>query len=177
MHCSEILTCVAISALHFDSRLPRLRQSPPAPVDCCLSRLRHSQCAMLATLKPVSIVIAGCHTLPGQKLLSIAEKKPDKYMTIDVRKWLHKDPASSKLWQVRHTENSEALPCQLSLLHDRRFADCVSEVVKTIVDHHAEKKVFVVCSFFFVFFFWEGEARSSSSTALLGSTAAMASRG
>ena len=104
---------------------------------------------MLQTLQPISIIVCGEHTPVGKAFLKRAKEYQESYVCIDVRNWLH-NPAHGegpKPWRVHHSENSDSLTCQLSLLNQDAFGTCVNAIVGEITARVEEQKVFVLyCS-------------------------------
>ena len=79
-------------------------------------------------LHPVSIIVCGDRTPVGKEFLRRAKEQQESYILIDVRPWLY-NPAHSegpKPWKISHSENSDSLNCQLSLLHQEGFGACVN---------------------------------------------------
>ena len=89
--------------------------------------------AMASALTSISIIVAGEHTPQGKALFDIANEYRTGYESVDVRKWLGKDPSRSKAYKISHYQNSDFLPCQLALSrYGDAFVTCVSDVASNI---------------------------------------------
>ena len=94
---------------------------------------------------PISIIVAGASTPQGEEFLKHAHARADKFVLIDVRKWMPRDPAgNNKAFKVAHWENSDCLHCQLDVLRQSSFVECVRYCAFHILGAHTEKKAFVI---------------------------------
>ena len=94
---------------------------------------------------PISIIVAGASTPQGVDFLKHASRRTDKFVLIDVREWIKRDPmGDNKAFKVAHWENSDCLHCQLDMLRQPSFVGCVRDCAFHIIDAHLEKKAFVL---------------------------------
>ena len=112
------------------------------------SRLSQSASVLASTMSnPISIIVAGASTVQGAEFLKHAAKRLDKFVLIDVRDWIHRDPmdqSTEKAFKVAHWENSDCLHCQLGMLRQPSFVTCVRDCAFAILGAHLEKKAFIV---------------------------------
>ena len=94
---------------------------------------------------PISIIVSGASTPQGAEFLKHAKKRTDKFVLIDVREWIKRDPLdNNKAFKVSHWENSDCLHCQLDMLRQPSFVECVRDCAFAIVGAHLQKKAFVI---------------------------------
>ena len=101
---------------------------------------------LLVSLSPVSIIVAGQHHKVGKLFLDMARANPDQFHEpIDVRRWLHRDPASEgKKFQTPHQHNADNTNVAMELLSHEEFYQAVVAVTNMIVETHTEQKIYSV---------------------------------